>query len=278
MAFLEERNPFAPISALRNIETGVTSTFNVNAHHTKAIGNAIVESMKGQNVMELSFKKRNQAVTMNSQSILQIGSDVLSVSPQLLFQRLLVAASGQSEYKSTVFTHELCPVPASLFDSTGCMREAQKATLADTIWSQGDCAASDEEDGHMTYVLDGGSLLYRITWPRGYTFQGMCQLYADFVTKRYGAPTVVFDGYSDGPSTKDATHQRRSKGVIVTNVLFTKETPFRSRKDHFMANKANKQAFINLLSDTLQNLGCTVVHASADADVYYCKNSRRLCL
>ena len=57
MAFLEERKPFAPISALRNIETGVTSTSNVNAHHTKAIGNAIVESMKGQNVMELSFKK-----------------------------------------------------------------------------------------------------------------------------------------------------------------------------------------------------------------------------
>ncbi|KAH3865582.1 hypothetical protein DPMN_028623 [Dreissena polymorpha] len=86
------------------------------------------------------------------------------------------------------------------------------------------------------------------------TFQGIRQIYADFVSNRYGTPTVVFDGDSDEPSTKDATHQRRSKGVMGTHVLFTKETPFRSRKAHFMANKANKQAFIKLLAEMLQNI------------------------
>ncbi|KAH3733246.1 hypothetical protein DPMN_039671 [Dreissena polymorpha] len=62
---------------------------------------------------------------MNSQSTLQIGKEVLPVSPQLLFQRFLVAASVKTENRCTVFTHELCPVPASLFDDTGCKRAAQ---------------------------------------------------------------------------------------------------------------------------------------------------------
>jgi hypothetical protein len=153
------------------------------------------------------------------------------------------------------------------------MREAQKATLAEAIWCLGDCAANPESDENMVYILDGGSLLHKIPWPRGYTFKGICQLYVDYVRKRYGFPSTVFDGYMDGPSTKDFTHQRRSKGIMGTTILFTEDTPFRSKKDHFLANSVNKQNFINLLGASLQTIGCEVVHAAADADVTIVKTA-----
>jgi 5'-3' exonuclease len=39
-------------------------------------------------------------------------------------------------------------------------------------------------------------------------------------------PVVVFDGYSLGPSTKDHTHSRRTKGIEGTKIEFRKNTPF----------------------------------------------------
>ncbi|KAH3865447.1 hypothetical protein DPMN_028486 [Dreissena polymorpha] len=61
--FLGRKKPFAPTISLRNIETGVTSTGTVYAHHANEIGSEIVDNLKGQDVMEVSFKKRNQVVT-----------------------------------------------------------------------------------------------------------------------------------------------------------------------------------------------------------------------
>ena len=32
--------------------------------------------------------------------------------------------------------------------------------------------------------------------------------------------TIVFDGYSEGPSNKDTSHLRRSAGVVSVEVMF----------------------------------------------------------
>ena len=55
------------------------------------------------------------------------------------------------------------------------------------------------------YVLDGGSLLYRLPWKKGDTYNAIAESYADFTVRHYGQATVVFDGYQDGPSIKDIT-------------------------------------------------------------------------
>ena len=41
----------------------------------------------------------------------------------------------------------------------------------------------------------------------------------------------------------------------------------KSKKDEFLNNKANKQRFIDYLSDNLEGAGCIVDHAKDDADV-----------
>ena len=61
------------------------------------------------------------------------------------------------------------------------------------------------------FVLDGGSLLHRIIWNRGSTFESILNAYTNYVNCKYGKPVVVFDGYQ-GSTIKDMTHKRLSKG------------------------------------------------------------------
>ncbi|GFO18891.1 hypothetical protein PoB_004539600 [Plakobranchus ocellatus] len=143
----------------------------------------------------------------------KVDGEILQVDPQLLFQRLITVANGLSDELDfpSVFEHELSCPPAALFDPSGLLREADKAKLTDALVS----AASQEsekdivdETSDIEYVLDGGSLLHRIPWRRSDTFAGIGQTYVEYIQRMYMKPPIVFDGYNDGPSTKDATHLR----------------------------------------------------------------------
>ncbi|KAK3102254.1 hypothetical protein FSP39_009938 [Pinctada imbricata] len=101
-------------------------------------------------------------------------------------------------------------------------------------------------------------------------------MYVDFVVRRYPCPTVVFDGYEAGPSTKDHTHRRRTRGITGTRVIFEESTPFRSKKDIFLSNNQNKQDFIKMLSSELRKEGIDVKQAEADADVLISKTAIEL--
>ena len=104
-----------------------------------------------------------------------------------------------------------------------------------------------EIQGRIQYALDGGALIHRILWVRGSTYKDVCTLYTNYVRRKYGNAIIVFDGY-EGLSTKDMTHQRRTKGRTGPNVTFTEDMTVSIRKDQFLANRSNKQRFINMLS------------------------------
>ncbi len=122
--------------------------------------------------------------------------------------------------------------------------------LANAIWSflpdQGILGLPRE----LQYVLDGGALLQHIPWAKGATFREICTVYTEYVTRKYGNAIVVFDSYQ-GKSTKDMTHQRRTKGQTGAIVTFIESMHLTMRKDQFLANKENKQRFINMLSTKL---------------------------
>ncbi|MCG8032824.1 MAG: hypothetical protein JAZ03_11705 [Candidatus Thiodiazotropha taylori] len=92
-------------------------------------------------------------------------------------------------------------------------------------------------------------------------------MYVDYVNRKYRNAAVVFDGYEDGPSTKDATHLRRTGASVGPKVNFSSDMVITSRKEEFLANQDNKQRFIHLLSEKLLDAGCTVYQAKGDADV-----------
>ena len=264
--FLQERNPFTEESSLRNIETGAVADAKVNADDARVIGQNIIEGMEGSNVVNFTFKRAQQAITMGSKSNVKVGGEEISIDPQLLFQGLISVSDDSMDDTEDLFRYELCSNPSALFDSSGLLREAQKSSLGTAIWAQGDCS-SNERFENVIYVLDGGSLLHRTPWSFGSTFQQICKEYTNLVERNYGKCHVVFDGYQNGPSIKDVTHQRRTKGLTGTKINFNENTPFKTKKDVFLSNNENKQNFINMLGKVLSEKGCSVVYAEGDADL-----------
>ena len=49
--------------------------------------------------------------------------------------------------------------------------------------------------------------------------------------QRYGTVVIVFDGYTNEPSTKDAAHLRRTGTCSGVTVHFTDDKPIQSKKD-----------------------------------------------
>jgi len=255
VSFLEERTPFRKDPLLYNIETGVTSSENVNVHKAKSVGDGIVQSMMGQDAFEITFKRNKRAVTLDAAPRTKT-DDVVKVDPQLLFQRLSTAAQRFADDIPSIFSYELCSVPSALFDTTGLIRKSQKSLLADAIWKLGDCSACEESDTvNLTYVLDGGSLLHHLPWKLGMTFAEICKAYISYIAGRYSNAVIVFDGYLSGPTTKDTAHIRRTHGVVGPKVYFTKCTPLASRKEKFLSNPENKQNFIFMLGTELEGNG-----------------------
>ena len=164
-----------------------------------------------------------------------------------------------------VFQYELSSFPPALFDTKNIMKAANKPALADAIWALMPQFVQGPSENDV-YVVDGGSLLHRIPWQKGSTYNIICQKYTDYVIQHYRRAHVVFDGYNSGPSTKDNAHLRRTREQM-TEVHFTGSTTMNVKKDLFLSNKKNKQSFISLLSRTLEQIGCQVSHARGDADM-----------
>ena len=115
--YLEERNPFDYGQELCNV-----SDISVNVDSSEAVGENIISKMVGATAAGFSFKRKDQAVTMASKFVVNVGGEVGQVDPQLLFQSLTIA--GKSN----------CTFPPML-ESKGLLHEPQKATFANALWT-----------------------------------------------------------------------------------------------------------------------------------------------
>ena len=59
----------------------------------------------------------------------------------------------------------------------------------------------------------------------------VCQIY---VTQKYGRCAIILDGYKDEPSTKDATHLRRTGACTGVTINFTGGMIVQSKKEEFL--------------------------------------------
>lgn len=129
--------------------------------------------------------------------------------------------------------------------------------------------------GNVQYMLDGGALLHRVPWPRGSpTYKEVCDLYWTFIQRKYGRSTVVFDGY-DHMSTKAMTQQRFASGKAAAPVTFTESMTITIKKNNFLSNPKNKQSFLLMLRETLQNVGFVTLthHTNGEADLLIIKTA-----
>ena len=121
--------------------------------------------------------------------------------------------------------------------------------------------------GQSQYALDGGSLVHRIPCQLGTTYNDICRLYTNYVTRIYGHAIIVFDGYQEELSTKYRAHERRTGGRTGPTVDFTLDMVMKSKKEDLLSNKDNKQRFNRMLGQSLEHIGCETRHAKGDADV-----------
>lgn len=203
---------------------------------------------------------------MAVKSDLKIGQEAVQVDPQLLFQRLLQVARDDTDRLHEIFQHELTSLPTSLFDGSGFPGETNKHTLAEFLWSSEESTPASLPSENIKYILDGGSLLHRLPWPKGSSYTDLVEMYVNFVSRKYKDANIIFDGYCSGPGTKDMTHLRRSKGMVGTNTAFTADMLLCEKKEHFLANAENKEQFLRLLGSAFEARGFATRHAQGDAD------------
>ena len=210
----------------------------VNVDTAKSVGNVILASMEGTAAADFTFKRSDQVVTIDTKSTVKIDGVTVQIDPQLLFQRLTIAAKV-SDNIDDIFKYELCSYPPALFDSSLLLRKPHWLMPFGTVLTQNSSGISRE----VQFVLDGGSLLQRIRWTQGATYREICKVYTDYVAKKYGKAIVVFDGYGES-STKDVVHQRRAKGQAGVAVTFTEDMKLTMKKVTF-SGKQYQQAAVH---------------------------------
>ena len=83
--------------------------------------------------------------------------------------------------------------------------------------------------------------------------------------QKYRKAIIVFNGYPS-TSTKSMTQERRTGGKVGATITFTDDIKLTMKKDHFLANKSNKQSFIHMVSRYLKQTNCHY-YFTADADL-----------
>ena len=81
---------------------------------------------------------------------------------------------------------------------------------------------------------------------------------------------MAFDGYNK-LSTKAMTRKKRASGKLLPlhhcQRYIVYSMPVTLKKDSFLSNPKNKQRFLVLLGQALENERCVTHHANGDADL-----------
>ena len=284
--FFTTYDPFSPDPTLHCIATGVVASTSANVDDAQSIGVKILDDMVDQEVNQYTFPVSSKAKTLAARPEIEVNGEKVSVNPQLLFQRLSVATSTQTdEARQEAFSYELCSYPPALFDHKLFQRSGAKSELADAIWRQVDLEHIEKpavvfpqrgtndistSEAHVTtrQIIDGGSLLHRIPWSKCHmTWIQLIDIYVHYVIRVYGPDSiVVFDDYPTHPTTKDEAHMRRSGTAPIISIQVQEDHLISVNKKLFMSKKENVKQFISLLSYHLTARGVTCHHAVADAD------------
>lgn len=272
--YLKERNPFNLNEGptLRNIFDGMESGSSVNVDRSFEIGEKIVSSMRNQCVSDYTFKKVNQAITMQSRNSVMIDGEAVTIDPQLLFQRLILLVGNMDDSQlKDVFKYELSHRPPSIFDEKGYMRSGENTSLDNALLKEvGGEGGVEINDVGCRKILSGEYLLNKVAWKKNQTYDDILNDYVTHV-QQYNSPTIVFDAYTSGPSIEDEFHLRKCNGVTGVKIAFTKSMPFNSKKDSFLINKSNKQRFTDMLCDKLIQNGCNIIRANNNLNVEIAK-------
>lgn len=270
--FLRNAMVFSGSPSLRSLATGMEAHDTVTAHHAVQVGRAIMEKMAGKCVRDMKFCKKDQVVTMDAAPMVTVDGSSFRMEMDVFFQRVTIVENGKHDFPQ-LFKYDLCPVPAPLFDNSGLLNEPNKSSMKESIIKLGGtCTLPVHWKLTSNIVLDGGSFLQTVRWPKpkNKTYMEIVKTYEDYENTNFGQHvSIIFDGYDNGPSTKDEAHIRRyGKCKRVSNFSFKPDMLVNLRQEVFLSNSENKRKFIALLSKRLEENQHYVMTAPGDADAH----------
>ena len=123
--------------------------------------------MVGETVSAYSFSQKNQAKTLASAVYVKTPSGgQIELDPQHLYQRLLLMGVGDIPL-AELLGYELCSLPAALFDNYMRTRTGDKAELIHNLVKLvPESVVLTLPTTGLRYVIDGGRLLHKFTWPK----------------------------------------------------------------------------------------------------------------
>ena len=255
----------------------------------KNTGRVIQESLGNVALSDASIKQSQQAITLPSlKASIKMGKQTVAISPMVLFSCLVVLLQTTNDI-SSYFAYELAPVPTAIFKDNMMRKpntsslakgldaisekkkkegnildiesDDQSSDEGDADDSSTDSDSEDSDDADienvegvneenvLLYFIDGGYLLRRVVSDKQSTYHEVIQKYINYVESHYGKRSIVFDGYQDGPSTKDHEHARRTmKSKKSPNVSVHLENWIGNiSQQAFLVNNNKKQCFLELL-------------------------------
>ena len=137
---------------------------------------------------------------------------------ELLFRRLMAVSKQRDVNLEQVLSHELAPVPSSLFNDDGTMRKTTKGDLAKKLESNCDeiQVLAVSHDNHTAYIIDGMTLIQPLDELKFDTFNDLglvvMQIIQSLLTSNLGVTsvTLIFDRYDCEISIMQLERDRRT--------------------------------------------------------------------
>ena len=193
---------------------------------------------------------------------MEIDKEKIHVDLMLLFSRLLVLIE-RGENIRKYFRFERTAFPTSLFKN-GMMQKANKSKLVKAL--KKNVSSNSYQADQSFHVLDGGALLHKVKWLPNTSCQSVLNQYSRYVKSKYGRACIVFDGYDNGPYTKDHKHQRRARKMAAYVSLEDLQMIPTCSQEIFLKNDQNKVQFISILFEELRREGHDVRNSTGDAN------------
>ena len=263
----ESQNPFdldTVPDELVNITTGLVASPEVSL----GLGNFLEVAQK-RNITfvekrlvvdrTLSFwdtDKRSKTPTFvnMSKSLTSNKPDKTMMDSEVLFRRLLAVLKQRDVNLEQVLSHELAPVPPSLFNDDGTMRKTTKADLAKKLESNCDeiQVLAVSHDNRTAYIVDGMALLQALDESKFDTFNDLGLVVKlriqSLLSSNLGVTSVTldFDRYDSDISIKQQERDRRAgRDTTPTYVISGRRRVPNYRK--FMKNATNKSALAEFI-------------------------------
>ena len=264
--WFESSNPFRVLDhRLHSLSTGKAASDidGINCDRAEEVGAAIMKKMDGMCFGEIVLKKVDRARTLANVSMkMPVGDKKIAIGSNILFSRLLIVMQRSTDMEP-FFRYELTAEPTALFKDN-CLRKPDKSVLSKELKKNLDSGLSFTEA--KVYVIDGGWLLHKVKWQKGLLYRDIIKQYVDYVTRNFGSKvTIVFDGYGNGPCTKDHEHDRRSLKA-APDVVYEDHKPCIFQQEAFLANESNKKSFVQALINSFNEAGYLTNQALNDAD------------